>query len=225
MKSQKTDERIKEKAKQLFLSYGLKSVSMDDIAHLSGVSKKSIYQYFEDKSALVRLIVNDLIRAHERLFETSRTTAQDAVDEVLKQDTEQLEILAPIRHSFCYDLKKFFPEVWEEIEQYKLRLFKSIILNLEWGMKEGIYRNDINTIFVADLRLYQLMNCLQPQLVATQKWDLERVLLDFTRLYLHGITTEKGGDLLQTYWKIYDAKLNKNAVPASGSLHSKLRSL
>jgi AcrR family transcriptional regulator len=199
MKNQQLDERIKEKAKQLFFTYGLKSVSMDDIASLSGISKKSIYQCFEDKRALVHSIVDDLIRSHERLFEMSRATAQDAVEEVIKQDAEPLEILTAIRQSFFYDLQKFFPEVWEEIELYKKWLLKSIIRNLEWGKREGFYRKDIDAIFISDLRLSQLVYCLQSQLVMTQKWDLQRLLLEFTRLYLHSITTENGKKLLYIY--------------------------
>jgi len=172
---------------------------MDDIAGVAGVSKKTIYKSFEDKHELVNSVVRDLILSHDRLFEESRVTAQNAIDEVIRQDSGPLEILTNIRHSFFYDLEKFFPSAWDEIERYKLRLHNSIIRNLEWGTHEEFYRYDIDKTFIADLRLYQLGNCLQPQFITTQKWGLRRLLLEFTRLYLYSITTEKGKNLLDVY--------------------------
>jgi AcrR family transcriptional regulator len=198
MKS-KVDELIKEKAKQLFFSYGLRSVSMDDVAHLSGISKRTIYRHFEDKNALVRAIINDLIRLHEQFFKTCQAAAKDAIDEVIKQNTEPFEIWPPIRPRFFLDLEKFFPGPWNDLDQYKLKMREDILRNLEWGRETDLYRDDINEIFIADVRLHQLVNCLQPQLVATQKWTIHKFMVEFTRLYLHSISTERGEKLLNIY--------------------------
>ena len=63
---------IKEKAKELFFYYGLKGVSMDDIARKAGVSKRTIYEFFEDKNELVDEIVHDLMRSYRNLFKISQ---------------------------------------------------------------------------------------------------------------------------------------------------------
>jgi len=199
MKSKKADELIKEKAREVFFSYGLRSISMDDVANLSGIPKRIIYRYFEDKSALVRAIVNDLIHSHERFFNTCQATAKDAIDEVIKQNTEKFEIWTPIRPRFFNDLENFFLVTWNDLEQYKTTMRDGIIRNLIWGREEGFYRDDINEIFIADVRLHQLVNCLQPQLVTTKEWSIHKFMVEFTRLYLHGIATEKGEKLLMSY--------------------------
>src|SRR4249920_3091839 len=89
-------ESIKEKARELFFSYGIKSVSMDDIAKMAGVSKRTIYEFFEDKNELVNEIVQDLVRSYSDLFRSSQSTAQNAIDEVIKQDDELLGIWTKI---------------------------------------------------------------------------------------------------------------------------------
>lgn len=183
-----TRELIKEKASKLFFSYGLKSISMDDIANELGISKKTIYQFFDDKKSLVHEVVGDLIRSHNQLFETSRLQAHNAIDEVLKQDSGGPIICKNLRLTFFIDLEKLFPEVWKELEQYKLKAHKAITDNLRRGREEGFYRDDINLTLNSDLRLEQLINILKPELVH-----------QVTVLYLRSITTDKGRKLLNKY--------------------------
>src|SRR5687767_12394813 len=123
-------ELIKEKAGELFFSYGLKSVSMDEIAKKAGVSKRTIYEFFEDKTELVNEIVQDLVRSYSKLFKTSQSTAQNAIDEVIKQDDELLEIWTKVRPGFFMELERTFPEIAELLDQYKLIILKGIIANL-----------------------------------------------------------------------------------------------
>ncbi|HEX6193727.1 MAG TPA: helix-turn-helix domain-containing protein, partial [Chitinophagaceae bacterium] len=52
-----TKERIQNKAEELFMQFGIRSVSMDDIANNLGMSKKTVYQYFVDKDELVEAVV------------------------------------------------------------------------------------------------------------------------------------------------------------------------
>ncbi|OQP60120.1 hypothetical protein A3860_34905 [Niastella vici] len=199
MKSQKAYDLIKEKSKELFFSYGLRSISMDDLTNLSGIPKRIIYRHFEDKNALVRAVVKDLIESHERFFNTCKASAKDAIDEVIKQNSEPFEIWTPIRPRFFFDLENFFPGPWNDLEHYKLKMLEGIVRNLKWGREEGLYSAHLNEVFIAEVRLHQLVNCLQPQLVETKKWSIHKFVVEFTRLYLHSIATEKGEKLLNSY--------------------------
>jgi AcrR family transcriptional regulator len=199
MKRKKADQLIIERAKEMFFYYGLRSVSMDDVANLSNIPKRIIYRYFEDKSALVRAVVNDQIQLHEQFFTTCKNTATDAIDEVVKQNTEPFETWTPIKPRFFNDLENFFLLAWNDLEQYKLKIYDGIIRNLLWGREDGFYRNDINEQFIAEVRLHQLANCLQPQMVANKKWSIHKFMVEFTRLYLRSIATEKGERILHVY--------------------------
>jgi AcrR family transcriptional regulator len=195
-------ELILTKAKELFFSYGLKSVSMDDLAKLAGISKKTIYQLFEDKQALVNTIVDDLIKCHHQLFKTCQMHAKDAIDEVLMQSDKPLDTWTSVNQSFFHELEKSFPETWAAIEQHKQKVvLPGITKNLVRGIGEGLYREDIDVPFIADIRLHQLSNVLQPGAFSSRKLSVPQLINELTAFYLHGITTTKGKGLLNKYLK------------------------
>ena len=194
-------ERILAIAKKLFFSYGLKSVSMDDVARLSGVSKKTIYQYYEDKDVLVHAVVMDQIQLHERFLSSCQSIANEAIDEIIMWDTELFGIWTDIHHSFFYEVEKYYPETWLELEYYSLKMRNLIIGNLERGKNEGLYRNDIDIVLIADLRMHQHMSLLRSQFTTTQKLSTDRLVKEITMLHLRSITTEKGKVLLNNYIK------------------------
>ena len=194
-------ERIKAMAKELFFSYGLKSVSMDDLARLSGVSKKTIYQYYEDKDVLVYAVVMDQIQLHERLLSSCQSIANQAIDEVIMRDIELFGIWTAIHHRFFYEVEKYYPEAWLELEYYSLKMRNLIIGNLEWGKKEGLYRNDMNIVLIAELQMHQHIRLLRSQFTTTQKLSTDRLVKEITMLHLRSITTQKGKMILDNYTK------------------------
>ena len=199
MKDNNTSELIKEKARKLFFAYGLKSVSMGDITNQCGISKKTIYQFFEDKNDIVDAVVDDLIRSHDHLFKTAHSTAKDAIDEVLKQDAAFSLVCEGICPSFLYELENSFPDSWDTLEQYKLKIQKHIIDNLHRGKQEVLYRENINTKLNSDLRLHQEVNLLKPNFLTSLNLSVTQLADEFTGLYLHAICTEKGKKLLEKY--------------------------
>jgi AcrR family transcriptional regulator len=195
-------ELIVTKARELFFSYGLKSVSMDDVARQAGISKKTIYQSFSDKAELVHTIVNELVACHHRLFGDCQVTASDAIDEVLKQSATPFDTWAAVTPGFFYELQKFFPEVWRKLEHHKQNvLLPGIIANLERGKREDVYRDNLPVAFIADIRIHQLTTVLQPQVFTTQRMSVNQLMNELTLFYLNGITTEKGKKLLTKYAK------------------------
>jgi AcrR family transcriptional regulator len=199
MKNNNTSELIKEKARELFFCYGLKSVSMEDIAKQSGISKRTIYEFFDDKHAIVHAVVDQLIGSHQELLKKVQLTVHDAIDEVLRQDASFSMVCKGVRPAFFYELENFFPDIWEEMEQYKLKIYKAIADNLRKGQAEGLYRDDIDRKLVSDLRLHQLMNVMKPGLLTSFDLSVEQLATQYTILYLHSIITEKGKRLFDNY--------------------------
>jgi AcrR family transcriptional regulator len=194
-------EKIKANAKKLFFSYGLTSVSMDEVARRSGVSKKTIYQYYEDKDVLVHAVVMDQIQLHQGFLSSFQSIANEAIHEVIMWDTQLFGIWTNIHHRFFYEVEKYCPEAWLELEYYSLKMRNLIIGNLEWGKKEGLYRNDINIVLIAELRMHQHISLLRSQFTTTQKLGTERLVKEITMLHLRSITTEKGKVILDNYIK------------------------
>jgi AcrR family transcriptional regulator len=194
------DQLILGKARELFFTYGLKSVSMDDLAKVAGVSKKTIYQFFSDKNALVGQTVEDLVRCHHKLFKACRAESKDAVEEVLKQSGGPFGTWTSVSPGFFYELQKFFPATWTLLEQHRDKvLLPGIVRNLKWGISEGLYRQDIDPVFMGEVRMSQFSAALQPRGFTDRRVTASQLMEGFTNFYLHGITTDKGKTLLNKY--------------------------
>jgi AcrR family transcriptional regulator len=183
-------ERIKDIARELFFKYGPKRVSMDDIAEGTGISKKTLYQNFHSKNDLVHEVVAGLIQSHIQHSQTIQLSASDAIEEVLTQDGGLSLMCNSIRPRFFYELEVYFPDIWNDLEKYKLRIQDHIQKNLLRGKEEGLYRDDLNIPLVSYLRMQLLANALRPELTHEN-----------TVLYLRSITSEKGKKLLDKYLK------------------------
>ncbi|MDO9377075.1 MAG: TetR/AcrR family transcriptional regulator, partial [Ferruginibacter sp.] len=113
---------VADRARDLFFSYGLKSISMDDIAKKAGISKKTIYKDFEDKTALVQQLVTDLLTCHGQAVEKCAREANDAVEEVIRYTSTPFHTIAVVNQTFFYELEKFFPAVWKEVTKHRQQI-------------------------------------------------------------------------------------------------------
>jgi AcrR family transcriptional regulator len=200
------------KARDLFFSYGLKSVSMDDLARMSCTSKKTIYQHVADKNELVDRVVEDLIRSHKEAMDQSGEAAKDAVHELVLKSRVPFVTLASINWNFFYELEKFFPAAWQKLIAHRQQvMLPSIIKNLQRGVAEGLYREDLDTQFAALIRLQQITTALirlqqittalNPKDFTQTTTDALKLMNSLTEFYLHGIVTTKGKRLINTYLK------------------------
>jgi AcrR family transcriptional regulator len=204
------EELILNNASGLFFSYGLKSVSMDDLARQTGVSKKTIYQFYTDKNELVNTIVDKLLLCHSGLFKKCEAIAKDPIDEVLKQVSESFPAWATINPAFFFELQRSFPAAWLKLEHHKQEFVRpGIIRNLEKGMQKSLYRA-VDVPFTADIRLRQLQDALEPASFTRRRTNSGGLIHDFTMFYLHAITTDKGKRSLSNY-------LTKNNENRSGN--------
>lgn len=193
-------ELIINKARDLFFSYGLKSVSMDDLARRSGTSKKTIYQLVADKSELVDKVVDNLVRGHAETLGQCRAEARNAVEEVVFRGRVPFVTLASVSRNFFYELERFFPAAWARLVAHRQQVMvPAIIENLERGVKEGYYREDLKRELVAGIRLQQIITALNPQEFTGHPTSTQKLMNDLTEFYLHAITNNKGKQLLNKY--------------------------
>jgi AcrR family transcriptional regulator len=194
------EEVIINKARDLFFSYGLKSVSMDDLARKSGTSKKTIYQLVADKNELVDKVVEDLVRCHTEALGQCTAEARNAVEEVMLRGRVPFVTLASVNRNFFYELEKFFPFAWSRLITHRRQVMvPAIVANLERGVSEGHYRGDLNKNLIAGIRLQQIITALDPKEFTGQNISTQQLMNDLTEFYLHAITNNKGKQLLNKY--------------------------
>lgn len=199
-------ERILLAANELFMKYGFRSVSMDDISRNLGISKKTLYQFFPEKEELVR----DIFRQHQNQWlknsDQIKSTAQDALEELLLFTDLVRQQLATINPSVLFDLYKYHRSVWDEWSTYKVNIARqNMISTLERGVLEGFFRDDLDPLILAVLRLEQIEMSFNDQLFPSSLFPIQKVHAQLFDHYLQGILTEQGRVLYKSRQNIINA--------------------
>jgi len=194
-------EYIVEEADKLFCQYGFKSVTMDDIAKHLGISKKTIYQHFSDKNELVNILIEDRLNCQECLTQESAKNADNAVEEIFYSLVSMNQSLANMNPKMFYDLQKYHPQAWIFFKEFKEKaLGKSIRKNLERGITEGVYREDIKIDILTQLRLDHVEIIFNNHShYIMDKYNIAQVMIEITEHFLYGICNDKGLNLLKNY--------------------------
>jgi AcrR family transcriptional regulator len=193
-------ERIQQKAKDLFHRYGIKSITMDEIATQLGASKKTIYQYFSDKDELVDAIVTEMIGGAQDRCEQSIATSRDAVHELFEAMDFVQEIFSDMNPVMMYDLERFHPTSFKTFLDHKNKyLYQIIRANLKRGVEEELYRPDINIDAMAKFRLEGMMLAFNQDVFPSSKFNLAELHKVIIEHFLFGVASLKGYKLILKY--------------------------
>ncbi len=192
-------------AKSLFERYGIKSVSMDDIAKSLSISKKTLYQYVSGKTELAELVVKDSIEKEKKDILEITHSADNAIEEMRRIARYVLRFISELNPSLIYDLKKFYPSAWQLIEDNHFTFIKKTITeNIDRGQQEDLYRRELNTAIVADLYMSSSKHFIIESMF-TLDHDPAEVYTEMVLYHLHGIMSSDGVQLFnQNKTQTYD---------------------
>ncbi|MET0466227.1 MAG: TetR/AcrR family transcriptional regulator [Chitinophagaceae bacterium] len=191
-------ERISAKAEELFMKFGIRSVSMDDIANHLGMSKKTLYQYYEDKDELVMAVVMNHISTLEQDCFAINTTAKDAIDEIFITIDQVIDDFNDMNPMLLHDLQKFHYRAYERFTQHKDKfMMDTLRKNLEWGIRDGLYREDIKIEMMARFRIECIMIPFNVATFPPGKFNLGELSKEFLIHFTYGIATIKGHKQIQ----------------------------
>jgi AcrR family transcriptional regulator len=193
-------DRIKHKADELFKRYGIKSITMDEIANQLGISKKTIYQSFSDKDELVDEVITDLLTYNRDRCNSAKLRASNAIQEVFLSMEMLEEMFENMNPAILYDLERNHPQTFKKFQHHKyfylLEIFKQ---NIQKGKSEELYREDVNAEVVAKVRLETNMLPFNQEIFPKSKFnlvDLEKQLIEYN---LFSIASLKGYKLILKY--------------------------
>ncbi len=192
--------RIKQKAHDLVMQYGLRSVSMDDIAGGLGISKKTIYHYFADKDELVEAVIKEKIAESEDTCLQDKHIAKDAIHEVFLAMEKVQEMFEKMNPSVIYEMEKFHPKAYAVFHQHKYNfLYQVLKENITRGIQEELYRDDFNIEVLIKARLETMLLAFNQQIFPKIKYSLLEVEIQLTEHFLFGIASLKGHKLILKY--------------------------
>jgi AcrR family transcriptional regulator len=204
-------ERIVQKAHDMFMRYGIRSISMDEIASQLGISKKTIYHFFTDKDALVDAVIHIELNESEEDCYQHKANSENPVHEIFIATDMVLELLKVMNPTLLFDLQKYHPTSFKKINDHKNKfLYKLIRENLDKGVAEGYYRAEINTEILTRFRIASIFLTFNPDLLPPGKNTAADLVKETTMNFLHGLVTPKGLKLIQKYTQQREKQLYHN---------------
>ena len=195
-------ERIALKSEELFMQYGIRSVSMDDIANNLGMSKKTLYQYFADKDELVEAVVDRHINMVEGDCINCQRQATDAIHEIFLTMKHIMEEFKNMNPMLLYDLEKFHFKAYQRFKDYKDKFLLEVIQkNIEWGIKDGLYRPDLNIDVLSKYRIESIMIPFNVAVFPPGKYNLAMTSEIMIDNFTYGLASIKGHKLIQKYYE------------------------
>jgi TetR/AcrR family transcriptional regulator, cholesterol catabolism regulator len=191
-------KNILNKVRNLYRKYGIKSVTMDDVSRELGISKKTLYQYVQDKDDLVQQVINlDLTSQHYYLLEScnENLNAIEELAEIARCIGYMLKEYSAVTE---YDLRKYYPDLYIRIREVRReRILKFTVDNLMKGKNEGIYRANLNVDTMSKLSLAHIDSIFESEIITISEFLEPKFFLEYFQYHTRGIVNDKGLKILE----------------------------
>lgn len=197
-------KRIKQKAEELFRSYGVKSVTMDEISAQLGISKKTLYQFFCDKGELVDEVVRQIVDYNVKTCEACKTQAENAIDEGYRAIEIMTKVMGEFNSAILFDLERGYPEIYERFKKYKYGFLYGLILeNIRWGKDDGLFRQELDEEVYAKTRLEMVALPFNDRLFPKTEYSFSALQKELMEMYYRSMATPEGLEIMEQYQKVF----------------------
>ncbi len=195
---------ILERVYELYNKFGIKSITMDDVSRELGISKKTLYQHVKDKADLVEKVMLTNTLKHRKSIYDIVDKNMNAIVELLEVNAYMNEMMKDHNPTLDYDLKKYYPDIYNRLmKETRRRMFESIKRNLEKGIKEGIYRKELDIEIITKLHMNRMEYKYSSDSFTLNELNSPSVLKEIFIYHLHGISNEEGVKVLNEKLKEY----------------------
>jgi AcrR family transcriptional regulator len=190
-------EQILLQARSIFMRYGLKSVTMDDVCREMGMSKKTLYQFVCDKSDLVKRTIELEIKNDQEQVELILAKKLNAIDELFEISALISEKLKYVHPSVIFDMQKYYPEAYTIMSKYRSEyIVKTIINNTNRGREQGIFHDDFNVLVISKFYSLKMEMMIDPSFISENN-SLPDIFFEHLKYHIRGIANQNGLQLLE----------------------------
>jgi hypothetical protein len=203
-------KKIQLKVRELYMKYGIKSITMDDVAKELGISKKTLYQYVNDKDDLVgKFIDYEIVVRQEDIIKCFRI-GFNAIEELFEISLFMNKMMKDQNPATENDLRKYYPHHYEKIVKTRREgMYNYILMNFKKGKEEGLYRKDLNEEIIAKLYLMRVENTRFNGLFTVEEFTSVRFFVELISYHVRGIASETGIMVLEKKIKEIETHNNK----------------
>jgi hypothetical protein len=185
--------KIIQKASELFLKIGFKSVTMDEIANEMAISKKTIYTHFKNKTALVAECAYCVMKGISSGIDEICALNQDPIEELFEIKKFIMRKLDDDQSSPQYQLQRYYPEISKKLHKIQFeKMMECTKGNIERGIAQGLYRSNLNPDFIGRLYFTGITGIKDHAVFPIEKFSFKYITEEYLEYHLRGIVTEKG---------------------------------
>ena len=182
------------------MQYGIRSVTMDDVARQSAMSKKTIYQYFDNKDNLVLAVAVAHFEKEKAEFLELEQDSVDAVHELILVTQCLRKHVFKMNPSLLFDMQKYHGSSWDAYKDFKQETIRGhIVRNIERGKEEGLFRKELDAEILSIIRVEQVQLVFNPSVFPPNKFDFRTVQLQIMDHFVNGLLTDKGKEQYRIY--------------------------
>ena len=189
---------ILEQALKLFMRFGIKSMTMDDVATQLRISKKTLYEHFSDKNDLVEQVVAGVCKHHRTSIDAICERGLNAIDENHEITKFIVAQIGGVHPSVQFDLQKYHPKAWSILDETERSdIYRCVSTNLKKGLKDGLYRDDLDVEVITRLYIARMDATWDGQVFPQDQFNISEVLWKHFEYHIRGIASKKGVDYLE----------------------------
>lgn len=193
-------EKILYTATELFLDLGFKSVTMDDLAHEMGISKKTIYTHFENKTQLIEASTFHLFDKICAGIDAICERTPNPIEELYHIKRFVMLHLNNEKSSPQHQLKKYYPKIYESLKWKQFEVMhESVAENLQRGIDQGIFRKNMDVDFVSRMYFNGMSGIKDTKLFPQGEYNMDALMENYLEYHLRAIVTEKGLQTLNNF--------------------------
>lgn len=178
---------------KMFTKYGIKSVSMDDIARELGISKKTLYTFVKDKNELVEKAIDFQCKERLQLMKSLNLESLPALQEVIEVSKIIDKTIGEFNPAFQYDLAKYFSPIYKKMMQINREaMSQSMLQNFKKGKQEGFYRPEIKEDLLVKMHISNVENLAEIQFYNSAEWTPDEIQQELFSYHMHAILTPLG---------------------------------
>ncbi len=191
-------DRIIDKAEELFLQYGIKNISMDELASSTGVSKRTIYENFKDKEDVLQTLLLKLKSERNKELEKFISDEYNVV-EVFIKIIEIQNSLPIINNRFVQDIYKYYPRIAKNLQENMRKNTVFLQDFLKKGIEQGYVREDLNIAVTAFLVEESNYTYIRATYLEQPPFSFSELFYTMMINFVRGILTEKGIKIIDAY--------------------------
>lgn len=184
---------ILEKTVELFYEFGIRNLNMDDISRSLGISKKTLYQYVKNKEDLIeKLFYYDELKWNTE-FSKVNPKELNAIEILLKASMMVYEEMGKLSPKLKFELKKYYEPIFNQLMLRKQnQIFNQISKNIEKGIREGLYRSDVNVELIAGLYVRNLVDIHNKDFCIVENITFDQLFEVLFESHIRAISTPEG---------------------------------